>query len=46
MKRVLAITALLMAALAVPATAASASTLCVNGHFDINGTVQDVNQCV
>jgi hypothetical protein len=42
-KRVLAITALLMAALAVPA---SASTLCVNGHFDINGTTQDVNQCV
>jgi len=42
-KRVLAITALLMAALAVPA---SASTLCVNAHFDVNGTQQGIDQCV
>ena len=46
MKRVLAITALLFASVAALATPASASTLCVTGHFDINGTVQDVNQCV
>lgn len=46
MKRVLAITALLFASVAGLAAPASASTLCVNGHIDVNGTVQDVNQCV
>lgn len=46
MKRVLAITALLVASVAGLAAPASASTLCLNGHIDVNGTVQDINQCV
>jgi hypothetical protein len=25
---------------------AHAETLCVTSHIDINGTVQDINQCV
>jgi hypothetical protein len=45
-KRVLAITALLFASVAALSTPASASTLCLTGHIDVNGTVQDVNQCV
>jgi len=45
-KRVLAITALLFASVAALSTPASASTLCLNGHIDVNGTVQDINQCV
>jgi hypothetical protein len=45
-KRVLAITALLFASVAALAAPASASTLCLTGHIDVNGTVQDVNQCV
>lgn len=45
-KRVLAITALLFASVAALATPATASTLCLTGHVDVNGTVQDINQCV
>ena len=45
-KRVLAITALLFASVAGLAAPASASTLCLTGHVDVNGTVQDINQCV
>jgi hypothetical protein len=44
-KRVLAITALLFAGVVGLASPAGASTLCVNGHLDLNGTVQDINQC-
>ena len=46
MKRVLAITALLFASVAALATPASASTFCLTGPIDVNGTVQDINQCV
>jgi hypothetical protein len=45
-KRVLAITALLFATVAGLAAPASASTLCINGHLDHNGPVQDIHQCV
>jgi hypothetical protein len=33
-------------ALGLVAGPAMAETLCVTSHIDINGTVQDVNQCV
>ena len=37
-------------ALAIPAfvsaSSASAAGVCVNAHLDINGTVQDINQCL
>ncbi|MCU1603067.1 MAG: hypothetical protein JWO22_3776 [Frankiales bacterium] len=46
MKRVLAITALLLASAAALAAPASASTLCLNAHVNINGTEQGVDQCV
>ena len=46
MKRVLATTALLFASVIALAVPANASTLCVTGHVDVNGTVQDINQCV
>ena len=46
MKRVLAMTALLLgtaAALAVPASAAGA---CVHADINVNGTAQTIDQCV
>jgi hypothetical protein len=47
MKRIAAVVVLVGATLgfAAPAMAAGPS-LCVNAHFDVNGTVQDVNQCL
>jgi hypothetical protein len=46
LKRVLAAAVLLLGIAGAFATPASAETACVNLHLDVNGTVQDVNQCV
>jgi hypothetical protein len=47
MKRIAAVLVLVGATLglAAPAMAAGPS-LCLNAHLDVNGTVQDVNQCL
>ena len=46
LKRVLALTALLLSTVAAVAVPASASTACLNVHVDINGTVVDQAPCV
>jgi hypothetical protein len=48
MKRIAAVLTLVGATLglAAPSALAAAPSLCVNAHIDVNGTVQDVNQCL
>jgi hypothetical protein len=48
MKRIAAVFVLVGATLgfAAPAAMAAGPSLCVNAHIDVNGTVQDVNQCL
>jgi hypothetical protein len=45
LKKVLAAAAV-VSALGIVAGPAAAETLCLTTHIDVNGTVQDVNQCV
>jgi hypothetical protein len=47
MKRIAAVFVLVGATLGFAAPAALADpSLCLNAHIDVNGTVQDVNQCL
>ena len=48
MKRIAAVFVLVGATLgfAAPSALAAGPSLCVNAHIDVNGTVQDVNQCL
>jgi hypothetical protein len=46
LKRVIAISALLLGVAGAFAIPASASTACVSIHVDVNGTVIDQNPCV
>ncbi|MFN2539026.1 MAG: hypothetical protein ABR549_12895 [Mycobacteriales bacterium] len=46
MKRVLAITALLLASAAALATPANAAGVCVHADINLNGTAQTVDQCL
>lgn len=46
MKRVLAIAAIVVGSIAAFAVPASADTLCVTTHVQINDTVNDQAQCV
>ena len=47
MKRIAAVLTLVGATLglAAPAAVAAGPSLCLTAHVDINGTVQDINQC-
>jgi hypothetical protein len=45
-KRVLAITALLLASAAALASPASAAGLCIHADLNVNGTAQTIDQCV
>jgi hypothetical protein len=45
-KRVLAITALLLGAAAALATPATAAGVCVHADINVNGTAQTVDQCL
>jgi hypothetical protein len=48
MKRIAAVLVLAGATLglAAPSALAADPSLCLTAHIDINGTVQDVNQCL
>ena len=46
MKRVLAITALLLASAAALATPANAAGVCVHADLNVNGTAQTIDQCL
>jgi hypothetical protein len=47
MKRIAAVLTLVGATLGFAAPAAvAAPSLCLTAHIDVNGTVQDVNQCL
>ncbi|MDQ1698137.1 MAG: hypothetical protein QOJ03_3490, partial [Frankiaceae bacterium] len=46
MKRIAAILTIVGATLGFAAPAMAAPSLCVTAHIDVNGTVQDVNQCL
>ena len=46
MKRVLAITALLLASAAALAVPATADGVCVHADINVNGTAQTIDQCV
>lgn len=46
MKRIAAVVVLVGATLGFSAPAMAAPSLCLTAHVDVNGTVQDVNQCL
>jgi hypothetical protein len=48
MKRIAAVLTLVGATLgfAAPAALAAGPSLCVNAHVDVNGTTQDISQCL
>ena len=45
-KRIAAVLVIAAAALGFSAPAMAAPSLCLTAHVDVNGTVQDVNQCL
>jgi hypothetical protein len=46
LKRIAAVLTILGATFAFAAPAMAAPSLCLTAHVDVNGTVQDVNQCL
>jgi len=46
MKRIAAVLTIVGAMFGFAAPAMAAPSLCVTAHVDVNGTVQDVNQCL
>ncbi|HET7529672.1 MAG TPA: hypothetical protein VFJ98_01805 [Mycobacteriales bacterium] len=46
MKRIAAVLVLVGATVGLAAPAMAAPSLCLTAHIDVNGTVQDINQCL
>jgi hypothetical protein len=46
LKRIAAVAILVAATFGFTAPAMAAPSLCLTAHVDVNGTVQDVNQCL